>query len=186
LKVLIVDFQDSFTYNLAHYVESLGAQVCVSHEECIELEELNSYSHLILSPGPGLPKEKKNLKRILESMVGKKPVLGVCLGMQGIAEFYGAELYNLKQVKHGVSESIQLNTESKLFHDLPNQIEVGLYHSWAVRGLPGTGLNAIAENSIGVVMAVENSELNLFGVQFHPESVLTPFGKRILNNFLKI
>jgi len=186
LKVLIVDFQDSFTYNLAHYVESLEVQVCVSTEESVNWEELASYSHIILSPGPGLPKEKINLNKILKSVVGKQPLFGVCLGMQGIAEFCGAELYNLKQVKHGVSENIVLNNKSELFHGLPNQIEVGLYHSWAVSGLLGTGLNSIAQNSEGVIMAIENRELNLFGVQFHPESVLTQNGKRILNNFLKI
>ena len=184
LKVLIIDFLDSFTYNLSHYLESLGAEVVVCPDELLNQTDLNEYTHIVLSPGPGLPKEKKNLFSVVQLCLGKKPILGVCLGMQGIAEFSGGELYNLDHVKHGVSEELLLRTDSILFSGLPVRINAGLYHSWAVRKLEGTGLIVTAENKSGVIMGFEDAENRLFGVQFHPESIMTDQGKKILYNFL--
>ena len=184
LKLLILDFHDSFTYNLSHYFESLGTEVVVCSDDLLNPCDLKDYTHIVLSPGPGLPEEKKNLFIVIQQCVGKKPILGVCLGMQGIAEFSGGELYNLDQVKHGVSEEIFLQTDSKLFKEFPESIQAGLYHSWAVRRLEVTGLRVTAKNSEGVVMAFEDAEKQLYGVQFHPESIMTEEGKKILQNFL--
>jgi anthranilate synthase component 2 len=184
LKVFILDFQDSFTFNLSHYFESLGAEVMVCSDDDLNLSELKDYTHLVLSPGPGLPKEKKYLFPVIQEFRSKKPILGVCLGMQGIAEYVGAELYNLEKVKHGVSEQIVIQKDAHLFNGIPEKIQVGLYHSWAVRNMGGTGLRVTATNNDGVIMAFENLDEQLYGVQFHPESIMTEQGKKILRNFL--
>ncbi len=184
MKVLIVDFHDSFTYNLCHYFESLDAEVKVVQDELLNVQDIDLFTHLVLSPGPGLPKEKKNLIAVIEYVGSKKPILGVCLGMQGIAQYAGAELVNLDHVKHGVCERIELIGESFLMKGLKKNINVGLYHSWAVKNLDRTGLNAIAVNAEGVVMAFESLNRKLFGVQFHPESIMTEDGKKMLHNFL--
>jgi anthranilate synthase/aminodeoxychorismate synthase-like glutamine amidotransferase len=184
LKVFILDFQDSFTFNLSHYFESLGAEVMVCSDDSLNLSELNDFTHIVLSPGPGLPKEKKHLFLVIQEFRSKKPILGVCLGMQGIAEYVGAELYNLEKVKHGVSEQIVIQKDADLFNGIPEKIQVGLYHSWAVRNMGGTGLRVTATNNDGVIMAFENLDEQLYGVQFHPESIMTEQGKKILRNFL--
>lgn len=185
MRILIVDFHDSFTYNLYHYFEAIGAEVVVCNDENVALDDLDSYSHVVLSPGPGLPTEKRNLFNVIQKVKTKKPILGVCLGMQGIAEFEGASLYNLNTVKHGVSEEIRINTHAVLFKDIPDKINVGLYHSWAVSDLESTSLKSVAESNEGVVMAIEDRSKKLFGVQFHPESILSDHGKKIIMNFIQ-
>ncbi len=163
-------------------MEGLGADVTVILEDKIDLNQLQLFDAVILSPGPGLPSEKKNLFEILELCQGKIPVLGICLGMQGIAEFLGMKLENQEQVKHGVSETINVFNHHGLFQGLPNNIEVGLYHSWKVVSNSKEHFTAISQN--GVNMALEIPQKKLFGVQFHPESIMTPTGKEILKNFL--
>jgi anthranilate synthase/aminodeoxychorismate synthase-like glutamine amidotransferase len=182
VKLLVVDFYDSFTYNLVHYLEGLDCVVTTILEDKIDLNDLLNYDAIILAPGPGLPNEKKNLFNILELCENKIPVLGICLGMQGIAEFLGMELENQQQVKHGVSEEIQVFSKMGLFNDLSDKISVGLYHSWKVKKAPIENITAISENK--VIMALEFPEKKLYGVQFHPESIMTTEGKKILQNFI--
>lgn len=150
----------------------------------VDFSKVKDYDALVLSPGPGLPKEKKQLFNLLENYSKTKKILGVCLGMQGIAEFFGATLVNQKNIKHGTSEIIKIKAESTLFDSLPREFRVGLYHSWAV--LPATNLEfeIIAETDEKVVMAIQHKSLPVYGVQFHPESIMSEFGKEILSNFL--
>jgi len=179
-----VDFYDSFTYNLSHYIEALGAEVIVLKNDKINLGELPDFDRLVFSPGPGLPSEKLNFYPLLDRFVGKKKMLGVCLGMQGIATYLGPDLYNMDQVKHGVSEMVEVDVNSVLFKKCQTRFYVGLYHSWAVKNIEGTGLNVTATTNNKTIMAFENSEKGIYGVQFHPESILTESGKQILLNFL--
>ncbi len=183
-QILLFDNYDSFTFNLKHYLEALNVEVTVVRND-EPLGDILCYDAIVLSPGPGLPKDAGNLKQLVFLAKKRVPLFGVCLGMQAIAEEYGWELYNQKVVKHGVSEVIKVK-DSVLFKDLEKEeIEVGLYHSWAVN--PKNDLlqiSALSKN--GTVMAIENSEDKIFGVQFHPESILTPSGKRILTNFLQM
>jgi len=184
VNLLVVDFYDSFTYNLVHYLEGLDCSVTTILEDKVDLGLLLNYDAIVLSPGPGLPKEKKNLFNILQICEGKIPVLGICLGMQGIAQHLNLELENQNQVKHGVSEEIQLLKKNGLFKNLKDTISVGLYHSWKVSQAPEENITAISCNN--VIMALEFPEKKLFGVQFHPESILTTEGKKILQNFILI
>lgn len=181
VKVVLVDFYDSFTFNLAHYLEQLDAVVTVIRHDYLNLEEINSFDAIVLSPGPGLPKEKVNLGRLLKEFVGVKPILGVCLGMQALSEHIGGTLVNQKLVKHGVQETMHVSNHSGLFAGLPSDYQVGLYHSWKVEGL--TQLQT-ASTSNGTCMSIEDPTRKLYGVQFHPESILTEHGLVLLSNFL--
>jgi anthranilate synthase component 2 len=182
VNLLVVDFYDSFTYNLVHYLEGLDCQVTTILEDQMEIEKISQFDAIILSPGPGLPNEKKNLFEILKNCEGIIPVLGICLGMQGIAQYLNMELENQKQVKHGVSEDIEVLSKNGLFKDLNDEISVGLYHSWKVKNAPEENISAMSESKI--IMALEFPQKKLFGVQFHPESIMTPEGKKILQNFI--
>jgi anthranilate synthase component 2 len=184
LKVLLIDFYDSFTYNIFHYLESLGADVTVWEDCKVEIDLVAQFDCIVFSPGPGLPKDTKSLFPVLKQYEKSKKILGVCLGMQGIAEFYGAKLYNQKEVKHGVSEKMSCLNKSKLFLNLPKEFEVGLYHSWAIELIEDLEIIPIGISENKVIMAIEHVKLPIYGVQFHPESILTPFGKDILRNFL--
>jgi len=181
VKVVLVDFYDSFTFNLVHYLEKLDAEVTVIRHDYLNLAEINSYDAIVLSPGPGLPQEKVNLHALLQEFVSKKPILGVCLGMQALAEHLGGTLVNQEFVKHGVQETMYVNDHSGLFAGLPSDYQVGLYHSWKVEGL--TPLQTAATSN-GVCMSIEDSSKKLYGVQFHPESILTEYGLALLSNFL--
>ena len=183
MTVLIVDFYDSFTYNLKHYVEPLCSNVVVVRDDELDLASINSYDKIILSPGPGLPENTKNMKNILKCYSGIKPILGVCLGMQGIAQYYGAELKQ-EYVTHGKKSKIKVDLDSVLFENTSEYIEVGLYHSWHIEQLNEEIFNSVSISEKGVLMAIESLELSLFGVQFHPESIMTPLGRTIIQNFL--
>ena len=148
------------------------------------MDELPYFDKIIFSPGPGLPSEKVNFYALLDRYLGNKKMLGVCLGMQGIAEYLGAELYNMEHVKHGVSEVIEVDPQSTLFKKSINKFNVGLYHSWAIKNLEKTNLKVTAWSVNNIVMAFENCENGIYGVQFHPESILTENGKKIILNFL--
>jgi anthranilate synthase/aminodeoxychorismate synthase-like glutamine amidotransferase len=186
LKLLLIDNYDSFTYNLYHYLAEICTSITVARNDEISVEETDEYSHIVLSPGPGLPRESHHLMEIVNRQVTQKPMLGICLGMQAIALHFGGVLYNQQVVKHGVTTLITADTKSALFKNLPNQFTVGLYHSWAVReaDLP-TILRISAKSQDGVLMALEHKKLPVAGVQFHPESILTPQGKNILRNWLQ-
>lgn len=185
MKVLVIDNYDSFTFNLVHYLEHLGAEVTVWRNDEFLLKEADQFSKILLSPGPGLPEDSGLLKAIIKKYALTKSILGICLGQQAIAEVFGGRLENLKKVYHGVSSIITvLDTNDLLFQDLPQQMQVGRYHSWVVaRDLP-TALVATSIDEDGQVMSLRHSTLPIYGVQFHPESVLTPNGKRLLLNWL--
>ncbi len=186
MRLLIVDNFDSFTYNLVHYFEEIVDQVDVVTNLQVDLNQLASYDALVLSPGPGLPDTSGRLMAVVAYCDSKKiPVLGVCLGMQALAQYYGNELYNQQQIKHGIQEEINLLNDSMLFKGLPESIQVGLYHSWAVRLTALNSFNVSACSRHGIIMAIENVDRLQFAVQFHPESIMTPNGKQILRNFVE-
>lgn len=184
MKVLLIDFYDSFTYNIYHYLRNLEVDVTVCEDKEIILDELESYECIIFSPGPGLPKETYSMFSVLKRYSNSKKILGICLGMQGVAEFYGAKLYNQESVRHGVAEKMLINKETRLFNGFPKNIDVGLYHSWAVELNESSQLISTGHLENGIVMAIEHFELPVFGVQFHPESILTSQGRELFTNFL--
>ena len=186
MKIVIIDNYDSFTYNLSHLVKELGAEVTVLRNDQFELSDLEPYDRIILSPGPGIPSEAGLLLDVIRTYAGKKPILGVCLGHQAIGEVFGAKLENLSEVFHGVATPCHITKEDVVFNGLPADITIGRYHSWVVarEGLPGC-LEVIAESDEGQIMALRHKTLPVRGIQFHPESVLTPQGKTIINNFIE-
>jgi anthranilate synthase component 2 len=185
VKILLVDFYDSFTYNLAHYLEPLCDQVDVIRDNEIKMENLYQYDKIILSPGPGLPERTQSMKMILENFTGKIPILGVCLGMQGIVQFLGGKLSQKEVILHGKPVKLLVEKQRLLFADMPKQFFVGLYHSWEVVVTKNQQYLITAFDEHGVIMAIEDPERKLFGVQFHPESILTEYGRKILDNFCK-
>jgi anthranilate synthase component 2 len=178
-----VDFYDSFTFNLSHYLEQLNVDVTVIRHDYLNLTQINVFDAIILSPGPGLPAEKQHLMELLSMYVGKKPILGVCLGMQAIALHLGASLENQQEVKHGVQGKLIVKDHSGLFQGLPTEFLVGLYHSWKVVGVPEHWQTSQLDN--GVLMSIEVPNQQLYAVQFHPESILTEYGLPLLSNFIQ-
>ncbi|SHJ62115.1 anthranilate synthase component II [Flavobacterium haoranii] len=186
MKVAVIDNYDSFTYNLVHYLEDLGAEVTVFRNDEFDLEDLASFEKILLSPGPGIPDEAGLLKEVIKTYDKTKDIFGVCLGLQAIGEIYGGKLTNLDTVFHGVATKISVTNDDFIFDNLPQKFEVGRYHSWVVsnENLPDSLIvTSIDEN--GEIMSFKHKQLNVSGVQFHPESVLTPNGKQILENWLK-
>lgn len=186
MKIVIIDNYDSFVYNLSHLLKELGAEVTVKRNDQFKLEELEEFDKILLSPGPGIPEEAGLLLDVIRTYAGKKPILGVCLGEQAIGEVYGGKLTNLDEVFHGIQSPITLTTPDYLFEGLPSQIQVGRYHSWVVdqKELPDC-LEVTAVSKEGYIMALRHKTLDVRGVQFHPESVLTPDGKQILANWIQ-
>lgn len=184
MKVLLIDFYDSFTFNIQHFLTGSGVEVKVVEDGKLDLDEVELYDAVIFSPGPGLPQETMHMFSVLERYGRSKKILGICLGMQGIAQFFGGSIYNQKQVKHGVSERIKVFASDDLFQGLPDSFSVGLYHSWAVDISNSDVIEVLAESEEGVNMAIRHKSLSVYGVQFHPESILTENGKNILINFL--
>ena len=186
MKTVIIDNYDSFTYNLAHLVKELGAEVDVLRNDKFELEELEKYDKIILSPGPGIPEEAGLLLEGIRTYAGRKPILGVCLGEQAIGQAFGGKLTNLSEVFHGIQTNVKIKNKDYIFSGLPTDIPVGRYHSWVVDtdGFPEE-LVITAISSEGQIMALKHREYDVHGIQFHPESVLTPDGKQIVGNWLK-
>jgi anthranilate synthase component 2 len=186
-KVLVFDNYDSFTYNLVQIIERiLGQKVDVVRNDQISLEEIGKYDKIILSPGPGIPEEAGILLDLIREYAPTKSILGVCLGQQAIAEAFGGNLINLSEIFHGVATSAELMKENtKIFRNLASGIEVGRYHSWAVNpeGFPEE-LEITAVDKDGMIMALQHKIYDVHGVQFHPESILTPDGEVIIRNFL--
>ena len=183
MKVVIIDNYDSFTYNLSHLVKELGAEVNVVRNDQFELSDLEQYSKIILSPGPGIPSEAGLLLDVIRTYAGRKPILGVCLGHQAIGEVFGGKLENLSDVFHGVATPCHIIADDPIFSGIPRDITIGRYHSWVVskEDFPGC-LEVTAVSDEGQIMALR--ELNIRGIQFHPESVLTPDGKKMLQNWM--
>ncbi len=186
-KVLVIDNYDSFTYNLVHLVNELGRDVEVWRNDKFELGDVDQYDKILLSPGPGIPEEAGLLLDIIKTYAPTKSIFGVCLGQQAIAEAFGGTLLNLGKPMHGIATPITvIDKEELLFIDCPQVIKVGRYHSWVVsnEGLPGC-LTITATDDTNEIMALRHKELDVRGVQFHPESVLTEYGKQMMKNWLE-
>lgn len=189
MKILVFDNYDSFTYNLVHLIEKIThSKVEVYRNDQITLEKVNDYDKIILSPGPGIPEEAGLLLPLIKKYAATKSILGVCLGHQAIGEAFGGKLVNLSTVYHGVATPIQVDFKKKspLFEGLPDEIEVGRYHSWIVSDENfSSELEVTARDENNYIMALQHKRYDVQGVQFHPESVLTPDGEKILRNWLK-
>ena len=185
MKIVIIDNYDSFTYNLSHLVKELGAEVTVYRNDQFELSQLEEFSKIILSPGPGIPSEAGLLLDVIKTYAGRKPILGVCLGHQAIGEAFGGQLENLSDVFHGVATPCHLVSDDALLSGISNDFTVGRYHSWVVskNGFPDC-LEVTAVSDEGQIMALHHKTFNVRGIQFHPESVLTPDGKKMLQNWM--
>jgi anthranilate synthase component 2 len=187
VKILLFDNYDSFTYNLVHVIKSLGYEdVDVYRNDKIELSQIDQYDKIILSPGPGIPYEAGLMMQLIEQYADKKSILGVCLGHQAIGEAFGGTLENIPTVFHGVQTAINIVSEDYIFAGLPKQIQAGRYNSWIVsnKNLPAD-IEVTAIDDQGDIMALKHKKFDLHGVQFHPESILTPDGKRIIQNFIE-
>ncbi|QYS90850.1 aminodeoxychorismate/anthranilate synthase component II [Flavobacterium covae] len=184
--IAVIDNYDSFTYNLVHYLEDLDCAVTVYRNDEFELAELEKFDKILLSPGPGIPSEAGLLKEVIEKYAPTKSILGVCLGQQAIGEVFGGQLTNLEKVYHGVATKVKLtNPDEVLFRDLPAEFEVGRYHSWVVanENFPAV-LEVTSVDENGQIMSLKHKSYDVRGVQYHPESVLTPLGKKILENWV--
>lgn len=186
MKIVIIDNYDSFTYNLSHLVKELGAEVTVLRNDRFEMADLEPFDKIILSPGPGIPSEAGLLLDVIKAYAGRKPILGVCLGHQAIGESFGGKLLNIGQVVHGVATPCHITADDYLFEGLARDIEIGRYHSWVVdtTNFPEC-LEVTSVSDEGFIMSLRHREYDIRGIQYHPESVLTPDGKQILSNWLK-
>jgi len=186
MKILIIDNYDSFTYNIVHVVKAFGLKPIVFRNDKIEIDAIDAYDKIILSPGPGIPNEAGLLKEIIKTYASKKPIFGVCLGLQAIAEVFGGSLINLKKVYHGVNSPIKIIEEDYIFEGIENNFLAGRYHSWVADAetLPEE-LVITAKDKNNEVMAIKHKTYDVRAVQFHPESILTEHGSLIIENFLK-
>ena len=185
MKIVIIDNYDSFTYNLSHLIKEIGAEVTVIRNDQFTLNQLERFDKIVLSPGPGIPSEAGLLLDVIKTYKGHKPILGVCLGHQAIGEVFGGTLENLSDVFHGVATEGTQFSNDYIFDSLPKRITMGRYHSWVVsrENFP-TCLEVTAVSDEGQIMALKHKNYDIHGIQFHPESVLTPEGKTILSNFI--
>lgn len=183
MKVLLIDNYDSFTFNIAHILEAMPLQLSVFRNDEISVQQVSRFDRIIFSPGPGLPHEAGIMMEVLKRYSDRIPIMGICLGFQAIVEHFGGSLHNLNKVRHGCSVRIDF-VEHDLFSDIGQPMEAGLYHSWAAkRGEIGDDLQVLAHYN-DLAMAIIHRELNVFGVQFHPESVMTPQGEKLIANWL--
>lgn len=187
MRILVLDNYDSFTYNLVHYIKELTNEpVDVYRNDEISLEEVGKYDKILLSPGPGVPDEAGIMKELIAKYGETKSIFGVCLGVQAIAEVYGGSIYNLNKVYHGISTPVEINdTNDITFKGLPKKFEAGRYHSWVVSNKMPECLSISARDLDGQVMAIRHKTLDVRGVQFHPESVLTEHGHEMIKNWLE-
>ena len=188
MKILIIDNYDSFTYNLAQIIEeSTLCDFTIKQIDKINTDEVDKYDKIMFSPGPGLPSENILMYEIIDRYKKSKSILGVCLGHQAIAEYFGGTLYNLKKVYHGIKQRIEIiDKDDYLFNNIPNEFYVGLYHSWTV--LPDNFpdcLKLTAISSDNIIMALSHKIFDIKGIQFHPESIMTDYGKQLINNWIK-
>ena len=185
MRIALIDNYDSFTYNLAHLVKELGAEVTVFRNDKFKMEGIEPFDKILLSPGPGIPSEAGLLLDVIRAFQGRKPILGICLGEQAIGEVYGATLTNLSKVFHGVQAAVKIDQGEYLFKGLPLWIPVGRYHSWVVdrKDFPEC-LEITAVSEENYIMALRHRQYDIQGLQFHPESVLTPNVGAIIKNWL--
>jgi anthranilate synthase component 2 len=187
MKILVLDNYDSFTYNLVHIIRELGFPMDIFRNDKIALEDVKNYDKILLSPGPGIPDEAGIMKAVIKTYAPTKSILGVCLGHQGIGEVYGAKLFNIPKVLHGVTSTTEIKDDSEyLFKNVTKTFQATHYHSWAI--VPETisgDLKVTAVNGEGLVMAVSHLKYDVRGVQFHPESIMTPEGPKMIENWLR-
>jgi anthranilate synthase component 2 len=184
-KIAVIDNYDSFVYNLVHYLEEFAAKVDVFRNDEVSIAQLEKYNKILLSPGPGIPDEAGLLKEIIKTYAGKIPMFGVCLGQQAIMEVFGGKLVNLKKVYHGVATKMEVVVDDEiLFKDLPKELEVGRYHSWVIEQNIPDCLEVTSLDENKQIMSIRHREFDLRAVQFHPESVLTPDGKKMIQNWV--
>ncbi len=183
ISIAVIDNYDSFTYNLVHYLEPLVDKMYVFRTNKIDWAVLKSVNYILLSPGPGLPDDSVDLMNVIDKFHKSHNILGVCLGHQALALYFGVQLSNMKQVKHGINSKINVLNHDCLFKNLPSNFPVGHYHSWEVDKVKSP-LLPTAYNEEGILMAFRHEKYKAFGIQFHPESILTKYGKDILKNWL--
>lgn len=186
-KILVIDNYDSFTYNLVHLIEEIvNHKITVWRNDQFDIEEVNNFDVIFFSPGPGIPDEAGLMKAVIKKYKDSKPLFGVCLGHQAIGECFGSELQNLEEVYHGVMTPIRhVGDKRKIFENVSDNFEGGRYHSWVIKNdTLSDEFNVTCRDSNGEIMGIEHKELPIVGVQFHPESVLTPEGKQMITNFL--
>ena len=188
MKILVLDNYDSFTYNLVHYIKELGhaENLDVFRNDQITLSEVEKYDKVLLSPGPGIPEEAGIMPILIKEYGSSKSILGVCLGHQAIAEAYDAQLYNMDTVLHGISSKVEvIKTDDRLFNDIPNTYQICHYHSWNVdKNQLGDELDITAIDEYGEIMAISHKRFDVKGVQFHPESIMTEHGHKLIENWL--
>ena len=184
-KVLVIDNYVSFTYNLVHYMEDLDYEVSVVRNDEFSMDFVEKFDKILISPGPGIPDEAGQTKELIKRFYSTKSIMGVCLGHQAIGEVFGGKLKNLDSVFHGVATDIKIVSEDKVFKNIPKKIKVGRYHSWVVEKL-NDNLEVLASDNDGNIMALRHKDYKVWGVQFHPESILTEYGKDILKNWLEL
>lgn len=187
MKILLINNYDSFVYNLYHLIKGVASDSCidVKFNDEVDVKQASCYDRIIISPGPGIPSEAGNLLQIISSLYSKIPMLGVCLGHQAIGEVFGAQIYCMEKPLHGVKSTINIIDNSILFQDFPPQISVGRYHSWLISNTNfPSRLKITAIDQDGNIMAFSHRQYDVHGVQFHPESIMTPLGHNILANFL--
>ena len=184
-KILVIDNYDSFTFNLVHYLEDLDCEVTVLRNDKFDLEDIQHFDKIVLSPGPGIPEEAGLLKAVIKRYASSKSILGVCLGQQAIGEVFGGQIVNLEEVYHGVHTDTTICVDDEpLFNNMDKTIQVGRYHSWVVDANLPAVLEATSIDKNGQIMSLRHRAYDVKGVQFHPESVLTPNGKQILENWI--
>jgi anthranilate synthase component 2 len=185
MKIAVINNFDSFVFNLVRYLKETGCEVIVQRNDQVDFEELDTCDGILLSPGPGIPSEAGALMDVIRHFAMKKPILGVCLGHQALAEHFGGALALAKIPMHGKSLKIQRLNDSKILNDIPESFEVGRYHSW-IAELPLPESLKITASFENEIMAFEHRELPVFGVQFHPESILTPEGRTMIQNYVNV
>ena len=185
MRVFLIDNNDSFTYNLKHYIEQFASEVVVYRGAEIELDNIEQFDKIILSPGPGLPIEHPVLNKVLARYYNQKPIFGICLGHQAIAKFFSANLENLTNVNHGVNSIVKHFNNCKLFKDIPENFKVGHYHSWVVSKINfPEELTITSENEEGIITSLNHKKYDITAVQFHPESILTEHGLLLIKNWV--
>lgn len=186
IKILVIDNYDSFVYNLVHYLEEIDCEVTVKRNDAFRLEDVAHYDKVLLSPGPGIPDNAGFTKKVIQQYAGIKPIFGVCLGHQAIAEVFGGILINLDRVFHGVASiATIISANEPIFKGLEKEIEIGRYHSWAVSRTDFPQILEITSiDETGLITSFRHKDYDICGVQFHPESVLTPMGKQIIRNWV--
>ena len=183
VKLIIIDNYDSFTYNLVHYLEPYCQEITIFRNDEINHDLITNNHKILLSPGPGLPKENKKLMNTIKRYHLSNDIFGVCLGFQAIGQFFGAELNNMEKVRHGIQTKLEILNHDFIFKNVPNNIKIGHYHSWVIKNIPAQ-LNVTALDFENYAMAFKHSELKISGIQFHPESILTDYGEKILQNWI--